>query len=51
MMKNFNTVTRKCEKNQENIQRALQSGQATGETSLSQARRRRCLPMVASQTP
>lgn len=29
MMKNFNTVTRKCEKNQENIQRALQSGQAS----------------------
>eukprot|EP00438_Fugacium_kawagutii_P023371 Skav227385 [mRNA] locus=scaffold3148:48971:50886:+ [translate_table: standard] len=29
MMKNWNTVTRKCEKNQENIQRALQSGQAS----------------------
>ena len=29
MMKNFNIVTRKCEKNQENIQRALQSGQAS----------------------
>ncbi|CAK9050716.1 unnamed protein product [Durusdinium trenchii] len=27
MMKNWDTVTRKCEKNQENIQRALQSGQ------------------------
>ncbi|CAJ1429602.1 unnamed protein product [Effrenium voratum] len=36
MMQNFNKVTRKCDKNQENVQRALQSGQNSPDSCIAQ---------------